>query len=260
LENHLSADEIQHFRAAGWVGAFPLLHAAGAAHVSRVQYELGGQFKPCDLSQVTSPEHFQRQPWFKSMHAYVPLIAEIAAHPAIVERVADLLGPDVMVWGTSTNVKHPGQTHRWHVDIETRRWRGITAFIGLENLTELTTLKVVSRSHLIGVLPQDAGITSDESAVACCKARDAAAELVPVRMTTGEFFLFDGLAWHGSHNASAAPRVSLIVQYAAPSAKIEIPVTWDPPVRWMDARPPCLLVKGEDKFGINRIVPPPANR
>jgi hypothetical protein len=41
--------------------------------------------------------------WFKSLHARVPLFAEIAAHPAIVNRLRQLLGEDVMLWHGSQN-------------------------------------------------------------------------------------------------------------------------------------------------------------
>ncbi|GAB2547548.1 hypothetical protein [Spirosoma aerophilum] len=83
---------------------------------------------------------------------------------------------------------------------------------------------------------------------------EASSQLETVVTQEGEFFMFDGLLWHGSANLNAFPRVALIAQYARPDARIEVPLTWNDPIRWLAASPPCVLVRGQDRFGINRLA------
>ncbi len=56
-------------------------------------------------SNAHEPDAFQRRPWFKSMHVLFPRFAEVAGHPAVVDRVASLLGPDILAWGVTTTMR-----------------------------------------------------------------------------------------------------------------------------------------------------------
>jgi non-heme Fe2+,alpha-ketoglutarate-dependent halogenase len=249
----LSADELAAFATNGWVGPFPLLSAR--------EVELAGEARDASIhlfrseaetSGCRAPDAFAERLWFKSLHARVPLFAEIAARPAIVERLTPLLGADVMLWGTSVTVREPDQVHRWHVDVEHRMWPGVTAFIGLQNTTLASTLKVISGSHRFAAMPQELGVRSDGDAVAAAKRlglRDAA--ITEVDLNAGDFFIFDGTLWHGSQNRGATTRMALLTQYARPDVRVAIPISWNHPFRWHSSRPPCLMVSGTDRFGIN---------
>jgi hypothetical protein len=81
-----------------------------------------------------------------------------------------------------------------------------------------------------------------------------------LEMTDGDALFFDGRLWHGSHNVSGKARRALLLQYAPPDNPIRIPdlkfLDW--PFKLLEApRPPCLLLRGRDTAGVNRIVPPP---
>jgi ectoine hydroxylase-related dioxygenase (phytanoyl-CoA dioxygenase family) len=73
----------------------------------------------------------------------------------------------------------------------------------------------------------------------------------------GEFFIFHGWLWHGSHNRTWRVRTALIAQFTRPDAEVAVPLTYDEPIRWHRHRPPCILVHGSDRFGSNRLVAPP---
>jgi len=60
--------------------------------------------------------------------------------------------------------------------------------------------------------------------------------------------------WHGSHNSGTLPRIAMITHYARPDARVRVPTNWNEPINWHPARPPCVLVAGEDRAGVNRLV------
>jgi ectoine hydroxylase-related dioxygenase (phytanoyl-CoA dioxygenase family) len=155
-------------------------------------------------------------------------------------------------------VRPPGARHRWHVDIEHARWPGITVFVGLRGTVPgRSGLRFVDGSHRVPVLPQRAGVSSDESAVALAREHVPTACLSEPPVGDGELLAFDGLTWHSSENRSDGTRVALLVQYAPADARISIPLTWDDPIRWHASRPPCVLVAGSDLSGVNRLVSAP---
>jgi len=257
-EPGLSAGELVRFREQGWVGNFPLVNAAEASSIaSRRESQIARFSYPDNRGLQGGPGAFERRPWFKSMHAYLPDYFALASHPAIVGRVASILGPDLIAWGVTTILMQPGQVHRWHVDLEHTHWEGVSAFIGLQGNMTQTNLKVVTRSQRMGALPQHLGIHSDADALAACRRGDPAAALEVMDVEVGEFSLFDGRLWHGSHNTGEVPRIAMIAQYARPDARIRIPLNWDEPIRWHPDPPPCVLVRGQDRYGINRVVTAP---
>ena len=254
----LDAGELARFKERGWVGNFPALAAAEAEAIAgRRALEITRFSYPDNRGLAGGPGAFERRPWFKSMHAYLPDYFALASHPAIVGRVASILGPDLIAWGVTTILMQPGQVHRWHVDLEHVHWEGVSAFIGLQGNTTQTNLKVVTRSQGIGALPQRLGIRSDADALAACRQADPACALEVMDVQVGEFSLFDGRLWHGSHNTGQTPRTAMIAQYARPDARIRIPLNWDEPIRWHPDPPPCVLVRGQDRHGINRVVTAP---
>lgn len=258
-ERALSAAEMEHFRRAGWVGRYPLLTPDDVARVHRLRDRVVGHFTtPEQLAQATAPDAFERRPWFKSLHAHVPVFYDIASHPAIVGRVASLLGPDVMVWGQVTILSWPGKRHRWHVDVENLRWPGVNAYIGLTDIDAHSGLKVVEGTHVIGRPPQAFGVDKDDDlALAAARRQVPDSRITTVPLSPGEFFLFDGLLWHGSHNTGERERLAMIVHYARPDAEVRVPLNFDEPIQWHPALPPCALVRGEDRHGVNRLVDRP---
>ena len=113
---------------------------------------------------------------------------------------------------------------------------------------------MISGSQDLAVLPQSLGKLSDDAALAESRRWQPASELITMDLKPGEFFLFDGRLWHGSRNRGWRSRSAIIAQYARPDARIAIPLSFDRPVRWHSYQPPCLLVRGEDRVGINKLA------
>ena len=208
---------------------------------------------PSEAANLKKSQPFPK-PWDKSLHAHLPDFKKLVNHPSLVERVSDILGPDIIAWGVSVTVRKPGQIHRWHVDVEHKQWRGVSAFIGLTGTSSLSSLKVISGSHNITDMPQTIKISNDIEALKEAKKRISSCEIQTISMSEGEFFIFDGLLWHGSTNTGDSTRLAAIAQFSPTSERAGIPLSFDEPVRWHDSQPACLLVKGKDEYGRNVIV------
>ena len=208
--------------------------------------------------------------WEKGLAAAQRAFYELGTLPAILDVVADLIGDDVILWGASIQRRAPSEVHPWHSDIESDVDAGETlaVWIGLEHTTRDSSLLMVPYSHRFGVTIQEvrhqmgvarADVASDVIAE-WARSRDDRSEVLKFDMTDGDAMFFDGRLWHGSHNVLARPRKALLLQYATPDAVIRIPdlnhLDW-PFSKLEMPRPPCLLVRGTDGAGVNRIVSAP---
>ena len=212
--------------------------------------------------------------WEKGHGATSRAFYEIAAHPALIEKVAALLGENVMLWGASVQTRLPGAVHPWHSDIESSSappGKTLSVWIGMRNLCPDSSLLVIPHSHRFGITVQQArnqyrigrNEATNEDILRLAWERDERSRLVRLEMTDGEAMIFDGQLWHGSRNVSGKTRQALLLQYATPDTAIRIPdlkyLDW--PFRRLESpKPPCIMVRGSDESGINRIVSPPVVR
>lgn len=256
----LTPAELTRYERDGWLGVYPLLTPEGVTYTCLVRERvMRGFISPDWLTRSHDARDLDLRPWFKSMHAYVPTFYDITCHPAIVNRMVSILGPDVIAWGATLLRSTPGKTHRWHVDAEHRYWDGVSVFLGLENIEPRSTLKVISGSHRMPEPPQAYGVNDEDAkALETVRAQVPESQIVPVPVKPGEFFIFAGRMWHGSHNSATLPRIAMIIHYSRPDAHIKVPTNWDEPIHWHPARPPCVLVAGQDRAGVNRLVERPA--
>jgi len=205
--------------------------------------------------------------WNKGHPASSRAFYKIGTHPAIIEVVAALLGEDVMLWGAIIRTQPPGAVHPWHSDIESSAPSGkmVSVWIGIQHTNRDSSLLIIPHSHRFGVTVQEVrhqvgkgrDETTNEDIVRWAQERDKRSHLVRPEMTDGEALFFDGRLWHGSHNLFSETRSALLLQYATPDTVIRIPdpkyLDW--PFHLVDQpRPPCLLVRGSDKNGVNRFV------
>ncbi len=247
------------FARRGWSGPHRLMPAADAR-------ALGTLAAAC-LPQVSDPSSwfggtpdFKVRPWYKSLHAHVSAFHDLACHPALVAAVTGVLGADVIAWGVSAMRKGPGDKHPWHVDIEHAAWRGVSVVLGLAGTVPgQSGLKFIGGSHRLRGFECDPAL-DDAEALALARTGDPQCSLDYPALEDGEFLLFDGPVWHASHNTGDGTRIAAILQYAAPSARVRIPLDFRSPVTWQAEGPPCVLVAGTDRFGVNRLVGRPQSR
>jgi len=194
--------------------------------------------------QVNSDTHFAFE-W----------VDRLTRHPALLDAVERVLGPDILAWNSVWFVKMPGDPTyiSWHQD---------GAYWGLEPMEVLTAwvalgpatrangcMRVLPGSHRGPALkqrdtfaPDNALSRGQEIEVAVDEAQAVDLALEPGQMSMHHLWIV-----HGSDpNRSAVPRVGLAIRYVAAQ------------VRQRDgSRPLAMLVRGENRHGHFTLAEPP---
>lgn len=173
--------------------------------------------------------------------------AELASHPRVLDAVADVLGPDILVWGTSLFVKDVGDRGfvSWHQDATywgLSRPDVVTAWIALSPATiESGCMKMIPGSHRWTQLPHTDTLHDDNLLT---RGQEIAVEVnedeaVHLALRPGEISLHNIKTAHASEpNRSADRRVGVAVRYVAPHVS-----------QTAAAEDSGWLVRGSDRFG-----------
>ena len=103
----LNRDEVDFFVANGYLGPYAAMPPDAMAAIRR---EIEDKVLASD-----GPNPRSRG---QSRHMDQPAIYDLATDPAIIERIACLLGPDLVVWATNLWLKNSGGVEiPWHQDI-----------------------------------------------------------------------------------------------------------------------------------------------
>ena len=240
----------QRFLTDGWAGPFRLCDAAEATRLRGLYLaELGvDPLLPGPANGRLSAWHHQRR-W-----AY-----DLATDPAILERMAELLGPDLVLWAMFAWYKEPrtGKRIPWHQDasywpIEPKK--NVTAWLALDQCDrDNGCLRIIPGSHraAIGhVALSDPGSWFGQGADPAAVDESRAIDLV---LQPGEFVLFNEGTLHGSQaNRSGRARYACSLRYTSP----EVNLNGD---KWNDDRVKAFLVRGTDRHHRNdrwQGVPP----
>ena len=169
------------------------------------------------------------------------------ATPRILDAIEDVLGADIMCWGTSLFVKDAHDPHfvSWHQDAT--YWGldkpdVVTAWVALSASTRQSgCMKMLPGSHSLEQIPHRDTLAENnlltrgqEIAVEVDESKGAYVELAP-----GEISLHHVRAVHASEpNQADDRRIGVALRYIAPH------------VRQLNGeRDSALLVRGEDRFG-----------
>ena len=179
-------------------------------------------------------------------------VYDLAAHPAIIKRIAGLLGPDLVVWTTNFWLKEAGGAEiPWHQDINF--WPieppvNVSAWIAIDDVTvENACLRLIPGSHRQS-LPH--GRAPDEMAIAemADPAAYDAGQAVNMELKPGEFFLFSERLLHASaKNTSDRRRLGLAVRVTVPFVHIFQDSHLHPGHT-------AILACGKDVMGFNRYA------
>ena len=189
-------------------------------------------------------------------HVILTWLDELIRHPAILDPVQDIIGPDILCWSSRFFIKdgNDGGFVSWHQDLP--YWgldfseNILTAWVAFTPATRGNgVMKVMPGSHH-KLVPHKDGAASNllqrgqEIALAVDEAKAVHMELAP-----GEMSLHHGLIWHGSvENQSNARRVGYAIRYIPTRVK---PIDGLP-------RDQVTLVRGEDRYGHFDLLPAPA--
>lgn len=189
----------------------------------------------------------------QSRHMDSPVVYDLATHPAVIERIACLLGPDLVAWATNFWLKQPGGAEiPWHQDIT--YWPleprvNISAWIAIDQvLVENSCVQVIPGSHRRSIphIPAEAGMAFKN--MADPQFFDAS-QAVDMELQPGEFFLFSERLLHrSSKNVSSKRRLGISVRVTLPVVHI-----------FQDQSPlhpghTAIIAKGKDVMGFNRYA------
>jgi hypothetical protein len=204
--------------------------------------------------------------WEKGMHLVSPVTYALSTNSVILDKIESIHGPNLLQWGSMLITQRPQVMHSWHVDADCLECDGITVWLALKNVNELTAMKVITRSHHLSVHPTQLensnGLdTSDDNTVLkSAHGLDSTCEMHVLDVKPGEFVIFAGRLWHSIQNRSRHPRSAILFQYSPTRAKVKMPANgYQFPFVWDDRPVSCCLVRGTDEYGRNLVVSPKPN-
>jgi phytanoyl-CoA hydroxylase len=195
-------------------------------------------------------------------HKISPPMRDLARHPAVVDALVGIIGPNVKLVQSMLFIKAPGNPGQaWHQDeshIPTRD-RSLTAvWLALDDATvDNGCLWVVPGSHRRGVLypTRDGPDPRFDGTPEAHGFPHRADEAVPVELPAGAALVFDGYLLHRSlPNRSTRPRRALVNHYMSAESLLPwLPPRDGEPMGTLDHRD-ILLVAGEDPYGAKGTV------
>lgn len=190
-------------------------------------------------------------------HLLFPWMDALVRHPAVLDAVESVIGPDILCWGSQFFIKGAGDAAyvSWHQD---GNYWGlssadvVTAWIALTPSTPLSgNMRVVPGTHTKPV-PHDDTFAADnllsrgQEIAAVVNEADA----VDITLAPGEMSLHHVLIVHGSEpNRATWPRIGFAVRYVPTHVR-----------QLSGERDSALLVRGVDHLGhFDHEVPPAAD-
>lgn len=189
-------------------------------------------------------------------HTIFRFVNDIVRNPKILDVVEEILGPDILVWGSTFFIKEPHTESyvSWHQDLtywgldddegQVSAWlalgpvnkaNGCMRFVPGSHKSEIVDHKDTFDASNFLTRGQEADVEIDEEAVVHC-------ELEP-----GQVSFHHGKLLHASApNRSGVRRLGLAINYIAPHVQQVVAST--------DF---AMLVRGEDNYGHFQPVPPP---
>jgi hypothetical protein len=240
----LNASDVERYHRDGIIFPVPALTPGEAARF-RAAFEdvtarLGGRPTSQDLSQT---------------HLYFPWAYELATHPAILDAVEAVLGPDLLVWTVSIFAKYPRDPGyiSWHQD---GTYWGLdspqvtTAWVALtDSVVANGCMRVVSGSHRNPILPHKDTYAPQNL---LSRGQEVQAEVddkdaVDVVLKAGQMSLHHVNIIHGSNpNPSDGPRFGFAIRFTTPRT------------RQIDGEPPtAVLARGRDDYHHFELLPAP---
>jgi len=192
-----------------------------------------------------------------NLHIVSTAASELAHHPAILDAVESLIGPDLLVWMVELIVKPPHSEGMltMHQDVTYWGLDGIdglvTAWVALSDVSKANgAMQFVRGSHRLGQLDHDDTFGENNM---LSRGQQVAFEHDPVdeiavELGAGQVSLHHGHMFHGSGpNNTDAERVGLVIRYIEPEVRQQVGV-----------RDYAMTVRGANHTGNLISVAPPS--
>ena len=236
MPKQLSAEAVRRFNEHGYLSPLSLLNA-----------EQTKRYRQC-LADFEAHEggQIKGQKRNKS-HLFLKWLDELVHHPAILDAVEDLHGPDLFCWSSSFFIKEPRNPAfvSWHQD--STYWGlnkpdVVTAWIALSpSIKANGAMEVIPGSHHLNQVPHRDTFAKDNMLT---RGQEVAVEVdatkaVTIELQPGEMSLHHVLLVHGSApNPSDLRRIGFAARYIPTSVK-----------QLAGERDSATLVRGNDVHG-----------
>lgn len=241
MSGPLSQDQCRRYEREGILFPLPVLAPAEVrayrAACDDLESQLGGKPRTIEVRQ---------------MHLHFPWACALATHPAILDVVESLLGPNLLIWATELFTKHASDATvsiGWHRDKTYMRFDPATTATAWIALGPSTPENGCMRA-IPGPARREA--QPSEETVGARRRRGAApmvheSDAMDIVLRAGEMSLHDADIPHGSAaNHSPEKRVGFVIRFVTPAG------------RPLDGSPPVLRARGTDPCHGFRLVNPPA--
>jgi len=186
-------------------------------------------------------------------HMICPWVDEMIREPAVLDAVEDLIGGDILCWGTSLRAKQPdGKAFAgWHQDTAYADVRPIVVIVALalsRAASEDGCIRAIPGSHRGKLLPHKEAFRTDSilSREQYIDAPVDEASAFDLALDPGEIALFNNAIIHSSRpNFGQDRRIIFLLEMVPTTAHQESP------------RESATLVRGEDLFGNFDVDPRP---
>ena len=244
----LSRDQVAAYERDGFLFPLAFMSTAGIARVRRAVEEVEARRR-----DVEGMAHYM----FNAPHLVIRQVHELVTDARILDRVASVMGPDLLLWNAGFFIKEPHSRDivSWHQDLTywglDNQAAEMSVWIALGDVTAANgAMRFVPGSHRGGLVAHrdtfaDANQLSRGQEIAVEVDED---EAVAVELKAGQISLHHGKLFHASGpNATSGRRIGLVFRYITPDMK---QVVGD-----VDY---AMLVRGEDRYGHFAPLPEPA--
>ena len=207
----LTADQVAAFNRDGYLKPLPVFDAAEIAAIRSYFDDLLARTLAAGGSSYS----------ISTAHLTHGRVYDLLTHPRIVAYVRDLLGEDVIAWGSHFFCKMPGDGKRvsWHQDAS--YWpltpsKVVTAWLAIDDASvENACMRYIPGTHLLGHLTYTLREDDDSNVLnQTVEDADLLGAPVDVELRAGEMSLHSDLLLHGSEaNQSARRRCGLTLRY-----------------------------------------------
>lgn len=213
----LTDDQIEQWKRDGAVWPIDLLDADEVADYRR-RFE--------DLEEKIGAEAQSR---FRiKAHLPFPWLWDLVTHPRLADAIEDLIGPDIVCWGSSffTKKAHDPRFISWHQDSTyygLEPPESITAWVAFSDATSLSgCMKIIPGSHAgEAILPHDETFDANNLLSRGQTIRDLdPSTAVEMPLRAGQFSIHHNKTIHSSEpNNADWPRIGFAIHFAATSVR-----------------------------------------
>ena len=226
----------------GFLSPIQVLDDAEVAEARRALEDMERNWLEADLPHPLNT--------YKRVNAQVvmPFVADLARHPAVLDVVEGILGPDILVYAAEFFIKEPRtrQVVTMHQDLTYWGLGAIdgmvTAWLALSAATPASgCMDFVTGSHKNPILPHEDSFDDNNllSRGQEVKVDIDEADKTPIVLAPGQMSLHHGLTIHGSGpNSSDERRIGAVIRYIRPDMDQKV-----------GAKDYVMAARGEDRFG-----------